>query len=274
MTPMLVLAASLIAAFLTWYACGPITHIWARGIARAFFIALFCSPVLIVGHGFAVVPSLFGLAVQPSVYSIGPMFVVWVLAIGLVLGVAPLRNHSNPWPPSLTELFLTAPRTKMLLLGILTAVLMTMLLFADDSDSPAIVSAQFGLFFAGSAENLVLCYWLVRRRGAGPFVIPVYFALPGLAAAAPIVPLVWYGGGLLGALVGSGRVQLATWLSTAIFGLLVANALVRAYSASVAPTHVSIQGGVAGNIALAIGFAGLGLAAWYVLRWIRASRPH
>jgi len=265
MTPMLVLAVSLAAALLAWYACGPITHVGVRGIARAFFIALLCSPVLVIGHGFAVVPSLFGLAVQPSPYSIGPIILVWVIASGVILGVAGLRTHRNAWPPSLHELFLRAYRTKALLFGSIVAVVTIMLLYADDSRSPVIVTAQYGLVLGGSTANLFLCYWLRRRRNASLLVTPVFFAVPGVAAVAPVVPLIWYAGGVIGALIGSGRIKVAMWISSGLFAFLVVNSLMRTYSASIAPAHVTIQGGVAGNAALAAVFASLGFVTWGIL---------
>lgn len=64
----LIFAASLVAAFVAWYAFGMIPVRALRCILRATFIALLCSPGIIVGHGFAVVPSLFAL------YTCSPQF--------------------------------------------------------------------------------------------------------------------------------------------------------------------------------------------------------
>ena len=55
----LIFAASLVATFVAWYVFSLIPGRTPRGILRATFIALLCSPGIIVGHGFAVVPSLF-----------------------------------------------------------------------------------------------------------------------------------------------------------------------------------------------------------------------
>jgi hypothetical protein len=96
----LIFATSLIMTFVAWYVCSPISGRTTRGILRASFIALFCSPGIIVGHGFAVVPSLFAIYVQPSIFSFGPMLVVFLIALGIIFGVPALRNHSSAWPPS------------------------------------------------------------------------------------------------------------------------------------------------------------------------------
>ena len=59
MSPKLIFAASLMATFVAWYICSLIPGRTPRGILRAAFIALLCSPGVLIGHGFAVVPSLF-----------------------------------------------------------------------------------------------------------------------------------------------------------------------------------------------------------------------
>ena len=131
MNPELIFAASLVAAFFAWYVCGLIAGRMPRSILRATFIALFCSPGFIIGHGFAVVPSLFALYVQPSIFTLGPMLIVWVLALGVIFGVPALRNHRNAWPPSAEEIFLRAYAPKFVFFGVVAAVLMLALVYSD-----------------------------------------------------------------------------------------------------------------------------------------------
>jgi len=47
--------------------------------------------------------------------------------------------------------------------------------------------------------------------------------------------------------------------------LLAANSLVRSYRAIDAPAHVTIEGGVAGNAAMAALFVALAIASWWAL---------
>lgn len=56
-----------------------------------------------------------------------------------------------------------------------------------------------------------------------------------------------------------------------MFALLSVNALPRAYSASSAAPHVVIEGGVAGNAAIAVLFAAMGVAGWAVLRRLSST---
>ena len=100
----LIFAASLVATFVGWYVCSLAPGRTLRGILRATLIALLCSPGIIVGHGFAVVPSLFALYVQPSIFTLGPLLVVWVIALGIIFGVPPLRNHRSAWLPSAKDI--------------------------------------------------------------------------------------------------------------------------------------------------------------------------
>jgi len=96
----LIFTASLVAAFVAWYAFGMIPVRALRCILRATFIALLCSPGIIVGHGFAVVPSLFALYVQSTIFTLGPMLAVWIIALGIIFGIPVLCNHRSAWPPS------------------------------------------------------------------------------------------------------------------------------------------------------------------------------
>ena len=70
---LLLYAASVVGAFIGWYACGPIKATSVRCVARAGLIAFLCAPGVLVGHGIGVVPTLFALTVQPpfALISIG-----------------------------------------------------------------------------------------------------------------------------------------------------------------------------------------------------------
>jgi hypothetical protein len=127
----LIFAASLIATFVAWYICCLIPGRTPRGILRATFIALLCSPGIIIGHGFAVVPSLFALYVQPSIFTLGPMLIVLIIALGIIFGIPALRNHSSAWPPSVEDIFLRAYVPKFVFFGIVIAVLMLALIYTD-----------------------------------------------------------------------------------------------------------------------------------------------
>jgi hypothetical protein len=262
----LILAGSLVAAFLAWYLCSLIPGRMPRGILRATFIALLCSPGIIIGHGFAVVPSLFALYVQPSIFTLGPMLVVWLIALGIIFGVPALRDQRNTWPPAAEDMFLRAYAPKFVYLGVVAAVLMLAMMYADQRRALWAAALKYGLFFAGAAVNLTLCYWTTRTKQASPVLTPLFFSAPALLATAPTVPFLWYGGGVIGGLIGSGRERIAAWVSLGIFGLLFANAMFRIYLAATAPPHVTIGGGVAGNATMAAVFAGLGIAGWWILR--------
>ena len=198
MAPILILAASLVAAFVLWYACSLVPGSIARGLARAAFIAVLCSPGLLVGHGIAVVPSLFALAVQPSIFTLGSMLLVWLIATGVILAVPGLRAHRSPWPPALEEVVLAAYPVKFAFFGLVAALLMLALLFADHHSTIWVLALQYGMLFTGAALNWMLCCVAVRRHRAAPVLTPLAFAAPALPAAAPIVFLVWYAGGLIG----------------------------------------------------------------------------
>lgn len=262
----IIFAASLVATFFAWYVCSLIPGRTPRGILRATFIALLCSPGIIVGHGFAVVPNLFALYVQPSIFTLGPMLVVWILALGIIFGVPALRNHRSVWPPSAEDIFLRAYAPKFVFFGVVAALLMLALIYSDHRRALWVLALKYGLFFAGAVVNLTLCYWATRTKQARPFLTPLFFSAPTLLVTAYTVPFMWYGGGAIGGLIGSGRQRIAAWISLGVFALLSANAMFRIYLAATALPHVVIGGGVAGNAAMAALFAGVGILAWWKLR--------
>jgi len=262
----LIFAASLVATFVGWYVCSLAPGRTLRGILRATLIALLCSPGIIVGHGFAVVPSLFALYVQPSIFTLGPLLVVWVIALGIIFGVPALRNHRSAWPPSAKDIILRAYAPKFFFFGVIVAVLMLALIYSDQQRTLWVVVLKYGLLFAGAIVNLTLCYWATRVKQAKPFLTPLFFSAPTLLATAPTVPFMWYGGGAIGGLIGSGQQRIAAWVSIGVFGFLFGNAMFRIYLAATAPPHVVIGGGVAGNAAMAAVFAGAGIVAWWTLR--------
>ena len=171
----LIFAASLLATFVAWYLCSLIPGRTPRGILRAIIIALLCSPGIIIGHGFAVVPSLFALYVQPSIFTLGPMLVVLVIALGIIFGVPALRNHSSSWPPSAEDIFLKAYVPKFVFFGIVSAVLMLALIYTDQQRAMWVIALKYGLFFAGALINLTLCCWATRVKQARPLLTPLFF---------------------------------------------------------------------------------------------------
>ena len=266
MSPELIFATSLVATFVAWYVCSLIPGRPPRGILRATFIAVLCSPGIIVGHGFAVVPSLFALYVQPSIFTLGPMLIVWIIALGIIFGVPALRDHRSAWPPSAEDIFLRAYAPKFVFFGLVAAVLVLALIYSGHRRALWVVTLKYGLFFTGAVVNLTLCYWATRVKQARLFLTPFFFSAPALLATAYTVPFMWYGGGAIGGLIASGRQRLAAWVSLGVFALLFANAMFRIYLAAKAPSHVVIGGGVVGNAAMAAVLAGLGTVAWWTLR--------
>jgi len=268
----LIFAASLISTFVAWYVCCLIPGRTPRGILRATFIALLCSPGIIVGHGFAVVPSLFALYVQPSIFTLGPMLVVLIITLGIIFGVPALRNHSSAWPPTAEDIFLRAYAPKFVFFGIVSAVLMLALIYTNQQRAMWVISLKYGLFFAGALINLTLCYWATRVKQARPLLTPLFFAAPALLMTAPTVSFMWYGGGAIGGLIGSGRQRIAAWVSLCVFALLSINSTFRIYLAATAQSHVTIGGGVAGNAVMAVVFAAVGLlACWRLRRHVRTE---
>jgi hypothetical protein len=259
-------AASLAATFVAWYLCTLIPNRPARGILRAAVLAFLCSPGILVGHGFGVAPTLFALYVQPSIFTFGPMLMVWIIALGVIFGVPALRNDRGQWPPSAKEMLLGFYPGKFVLFGIVTGLLMVALIYADQRRSLWVVALKYGLFFAGAGINLALCYWAVRAKQAKPLLTPLFFSAPTLLATAPTVAFMWYGAGAIGGLIGSGRRRMASWIALGVFGLLSANSMLRIYLAATAQPHVTIGGGVAGNAAIAAVFAVLALVPWWVLK--------
>jgi hypothetical protein len=261
----LIFAASLLAAFALWYVYSVIPGRTLRGIARATTIALLCSPGILVGHGFAIVPSLFALRVQPSIFTLAAMLVVWVIALAVVFGVTALRNHRTPWPPSADEILLTAYPAKFVFFGFIAAMVLRALIFANQQHAVWVIVIKYGLFFGAAVVNMTLCQWAARKKQAKALVTPLAFAAPALLAASPTAPFVWYAGGAIGGLIGSGRRRIAAWVALSVFAYLLANALFRTYLAATAASHVTIQGGVAGNAAMAAVYAVAGIGAWWML---------
>ena len=259
-------AASLMATFVAWYLCNIVPARIPRGILRATIIALLCSPGILIGHGLGVAPTLFALYVQPSIFTFGSILIVWTIALGVIFGVPALRNDRSEWPPSAEDIFLRAHIVKFVFFGVVAATCMQAFIFADQRRELWLVALKYGLFFAGAIFNLALCYWATRSKRANPGLTPVLFAAPALLVAAPTLALMWYGGGAIGGLIGDGRQRSACWISLGVFSLLFANSAYRVYAAAVAPAHVTIGGGVAGNAVMAAVFLVLGLAPWLILQ--------
>lgn len=264
MNLLLLYAASVVGAFIGWYACGPIKATGVRCVARASLIAFLCAPGVLIGHGIGVAPTLFALTVQPP-FTLITIGITWLITLGLVFGIPALRTHQNRWPPSALELFIDGYIFKFLLFGLIHAMLIVTVLYADDTHYYVMQGIGYALFFAGAAVNFMLCFHAVTSKNANPYLVPVLFAAPVFFGTAPTVALLWLGGGAVGSLAACRRHRLAAWISATVLLLLAANSLQRSYRAIDAPAHVSIGGGVAGNAAMAALFIVLAIVTWWVL---------
>jgi hypothetical protein len=146
-------------------------------------------------------------------------------------------------------------------------------LYADETRYGVMQAIGYVLFFAGAAINFVLCFRAVTSKNANPYLVPVLFAAPVFFGTAPIVSLLWLGGGAVGSLAACRHHRVAALVSAAGFLLLAANSLVRSYRAIDAPSHVTIGGGVAGNAAIAALFVVLAIvSSWALNRRSAADR--
>lgn len=261
---LLLYAASVVGAFLGWYACGPIKSTSVRCVIRAGLIAFLCAPGVLVGHGIGVTPTLFALTVQPP-FTLITIAIFWLIALALVFGIPALRTHQNRWPPSAQELFFDGYIFKFLLFGLIHGMLMVVVLYADDTYYYTMQVITYALFFAGAAINFVLCFRAVTSMNANPYLVPFLFATPVFFGTVPTVSLLWLAGGAVGSLVARRHHRFAAYVSAAVLLLLAANSLVRSYRAIDAPSHVTIQGGVVGNAAMAALFVVLAIVSWWAL---------
>lgn len=259
-------AASLVAAVVLWHLCTLFPNRWVRAVFRAAFVAVLCAPGILIGHGVGVAPTVFVLAVQPTILTLGSILIVFVVTLGIILGVPALRRDSVQWPPSAEQIFIGFYGVKFVIFGLVAALLMLASMDYRLRGSLPTGVVRYGLFFAMTFVNLVICYWAARARQANPILTPLLFSAPALLVTSPVVGLMWYGGGAVGAMVGCGNLRTAARISFAVFGLLTVYSLVRVYLAYNAAPHVNIVGGVAGNAALAVAFAALAIAPWWLLR--------
>jgi hypothetical protein len=122
-----------------------------------------------------VVPSLFALYVQPSIFMLGPMLIVWVIALGTLFSFSALRNYNSAWPLSVEDIFLEAYALQFVFFGVVAAVLMLALIYSDPRRTLWVAALKYGLFFTGSMVNQTLCYWTSRAKQASPFLTPLFF---------------------------------------------------------------------------------------------------
>lgn len=267
-------AASLIATFMAWYICLRIPKPIPRGIIRATIVAVLCSPGILVGHGIGIAPTLFALYVQPPIFTLGSILIVWIIALCIIFGVPALRNDRSEWPPSAEIVFLRAYAVKFVFFGVVAAILLQAMIFADPWVGWTAETVKYSVFFASAICNFTLCYWASRLRQVNPLLTPLLFAVPSLLIAPPTLALMWYGGGAIGGLIGSGRARSACWISLGVFSLLAINSANRIHLAATAPAHVTIGGGVAGNAVLAAVFAVLAIAPWLLYWWRQKKDPN
>jgi hypothetical protein len=254
---------SVLVAFVGWYACGPIPRRVPRCIARATLIAVPCAPGLLIGHGLGVAPTAYALYVQPSVFTLLSILVVWLIMLGVICAIPALREHRNSWPPSATEVFIRGYPLKFVLFGMFTVGLTAAALNFDDHLMTWVAVCSL---FGGAAVNFVLCNRVAREKGAQPYLTPAWFAAPVLLGLVIELGFFWYAGGLAGALIGHGKQRLVSRISPFAMLPMAAVSLERAYSAWGAPSHVHIGGGVAGNLSLAAVYIALGAIGWWLFR--------
>ena len=259
---LLLYIASVVVAFVGWYACGPISRRSIRGIARSALIAVLCAPGLLIGHGIGIAPTAYALYVQPSVFTLSSIGLVWLISLAIVFAIPPLREHRNDWPPSASEVLLRGYPAKFLLVGLLGLLIVAVAVNLDRRYETIIGLCSF---FAGACVNFVLCRWATRDRRAPAYVTPAYFAAPALLGQVFVLGLFWYGSGVVGALAGHGNHRSASRISLLVTLPMSIVSLERAYRAAHAPPHVVIGGGIAGNVAMAAVFAAAGVFAWWYL---------
>lgn len=250
-------------AFVAWYACGPVASRGLRGVFRSGLIAALCAPGVLIGHGLGVAPTAFALYVQPSVFTLASIGLVWLIVLALVLATPGLREHRNDWPPSLDEVLFRAYPAKFLLLGVVAMLLMATLANLDLRLETLL--GYLG-FFVGALVNFLLCYRAVRDKHAQPYLAPLYFSAPVLLSQIFVLGFLWYGSGVLGSMIGLARYRMASWLALAVMLPVGVNSAWRAYLAANAASHVTIGGGVAGNLAAAAMFLAIAAAGWWLLR--------
>ena len=164
MNLILLYAASLIVTFVAWYLCIMVPGHISRGILRATIIAFLCAPGILIGHGIGVAPTLFALYVQPPVFTLGSIFVFWIIALSIIFGVPALRNDRSEWPPTAEIVFLRAYSVKFVFFGVVAAILMQAMIFADPWDGWTAEAFKYSVFFASAICNFTLCYWASRLR--------------------------------------------------------------------------------------------------------------
>jgi hypothetical protein len=260
-------AGSLATAYAGWYACGPIPSALARGVVRASLVAALCAPGVLIGHGIAPAPTVFALVVQPSLFTLASIGTVWIAALGVIFAVPALRRQTNGWPPRVREVFIEGYGGKFLLFGVIYAML---LLGAQTGagSGPVAETVKYLLVLSAPGVNAWLCYLAAGSKRANPYLTPLLFAAPVLLVTPPPVALLWFGGGAVGALVARDRGRVAGGLSAAVCVLLALNFGERSFMAIDAPSHVTIEWGVAGNAAAAGVFVLLALLSW----WLRPRR--
>lgn len=254
---------SVVVAFVGWYACGPIARRAPRCVARATLIAFLCAPGLLIGHGIGIAPTVYVLYAQPSVFTLLSIVVVWLITLGVVFAVPPLREHRNIWPPSAREVFLRGYPLKFVLFGMFAVGLTAAALNIDDDLMGWVAVCSL---FGGAAVNFMLCNRVARGTGAHPYLVPAYFAAPVLLGLVIQVGFFWYASGLVGALIGHGKQRLASWVAPVAMLAMAMLSMERAYRAWDAPAHVHIGGGVAGNLTLAAVFIAIGVTGWWLFR--------
>ena len=256
-----IILACLVSTFFGWYLLGAVRDERSRNSARALLVALLCSPGVLVGHGIGVAPGVYALFVQPGVFSIGPILVVWLIAMAVIFNTPALRA-GPAWPYTWHQIFVAGHPAKFLLYGVTAVVALNLLSYGGMSRWVWPVVAS-DLFMLGCAlANLLLCQRAEREKSAQVWTIPLWFALPALIVATPTLFAFWYAAGVTGSLWSDGRHATAARVATGALGVLAALYAWRIQLAATAASHVHIPGGVTGNLILSVVCVVAALLAW------------
>jgi len=244
-------AIGLAAAFLGWTVLGWIRSSVGRAVARSVFVALTATPTILAGHGVAVVPAWF-LLFEESLHPFAwiPIGTTTVLGLILVLTIRPLREARTAWPLDVGAVLVRPAYPKALLLGVL-AFLSFAAAYQPISDHWQL---QILCLLLGAGANFAFCHHAARRFQRTGAFLPLFFAGPIGVTSILVYSIAWYIAGFAGQLVASGKAQRALWLGAVTFGVLcvlVTEHTLQAFRARDL-SHVTIQGGVAGNASMAM----------------------
>lgn len=254
-----------------WIGLGLVRSEVARALVRSGWIALWGAPSVLAGHGVAFVPAYYLLIAEPlHPFGLIPIASVWVLLAVLTLAIGPLRRLRTERPFDLWRALVHPAYPKLFLYGV-EMLLLFGALFEPIADH---WQAQFAFLFAGGAPAYLFCRRAALSFGRKEMVLPLAFAAPIAVSGVFAYAILWYLAGLAGQLVATRRPERALWLGAGTFAVLslvsVRRTLVATEYRDV--SHVTIQGGVAGNAGIAAGCVLATLLCLFLLRMARRGR--